>query len=110
MQTDCVRCKRHQTQLEEHHLWPKFMDNPHGYTFESYPNRVTLCLTCHKALHREVIRKILNQFTNTLDDGSLYQDYYLWKSILAIDKINLSKKIIEESYKFIFDKEFENGL
>jgi hypothetical protein len=104
----CKRCHKSVKELEEHHLFPKFMNNPHGYSFENYPNRVLLCLNCHKALHQVIIIPLLNRLAKTPKyNGSVY---YIWNNfVIDIDKPFIIKSIIEASYKFIFDKEFEYG-
>ena len=104
----CSRCKKELKEYEEHHLFPKFMDNPHGYTFETYPNKVNLCFTCHKALHQTIIIPLLNKFARTLKrNGS---EHYLWNNLIApIDKPTITKEVLEESYIFIFDRRFEHG-
>jgi hypothetical protein len=103
----CGRCKRNIIQIEEHHLLPKFMDNPHGYSFESYVSRVNLCISCHRALHRIIIIPLLNKFARTLK--FIRSEYLLWKKIKDIDKLTVKKETVEASWKFIFNKEFDNG-
>jgi hypothetical protein len=99
----------HVTQVEEHHLWCKFMDNPHGYAYGSYPSRFNLCFTCHKAIKQIIVFPILNEFARTLKINR--SEYWLWKQIAEIDKPVVIKKVVEESYKFITDysKEVTNG-
>jgi hypothetical protein len=102
----CKRCRKEFLQLEEHHLFPKFMDNPHGYSFENYPNRVNLCFTCHKALHQIIIIPMLNEMARTLKaNGS---EFWLWKQIASVDKMGVARRIVEASYKFIFERGYEN--
>jgi hypothetical protein len=101
----CQRCHKEFKELEEHHLFPKFMDNPHGYSYENYPNRTNLCFGCHKALHQTIIIPILNKYARTLKDKG--SEFWLWKLIVTIDKSVCINSIMQESYKFIFNKEFE---
>jgi len=41
----------------EHHLWPKFMDNPHGKAYLGYVSRVVLCKEHHLELHSLITKK-----------------------------------------------------
>ena len=102
----CRRCQKEFEQLEEHHLWPKFMDNKIGASFNEFPSRVNLCIACHKAINHEIIIPILNDFAGVLVYSR--SGYWLWKRIANIDKPRLIKKVVEDSYNFIFDKSFEN--
>ena len=96
----CGRCKRKIIQIEEHHLLPKYMDNPHGYSFEGYVSRVNLCIACHKALHRAIIIPLLNKFAKTLKPNN--SEFWLWKKISEIDKPSVKKATVETSLKFLF--------
>lgn len=49
----CYRCES-EIKNEEHHVHPKFMDNPKGDGIT-----ITLCKDCHTILHRNIIPTFL---------------------------------------------------
>jgi hypothetical protein len=96
----CQKCKEIASQIESHHVWCKFMDNPHGYTFkEGQPNRYDLCFDCHKKLHQEIIIPLLNSHARTLKKNG--SEFWLWKQIAQIDKPKVILDITENTIKWV---------
>jgi hypothetical protein len=75
------------------------MDNPHSYTWKEYPNKLALCLTCHKALHQTIIIPLLNQKARTLK--KVGREDAIWKLIALIDRENTITEVCEATIKFI---------
>lgn len=99
----CNRHKKEFIETESHHVWCKFMDNSHGYTWKHYPNRFELCLPCHKALHRLIIIPILNRFARTLKSNG--SEYWLWMQISPLDKEAATDAVCEATLKFVLEYE-----
>lgn len=93
----CKKCLKLFPTIEEHHLWPKFMDNPHGYTFKTYFSRVILCNDCHKKLHKEIIMPIVRKY-------SLMPKYqsedYLWKYVPLLEKSKCIEEAVQATIKY----------
>lgn len=102
----CKKCRRYEGEIESHHVWPKYMDNPHGYTWkEGLPNRYYLCFDCHKKLHQEIIIPLLNKLIGTSKyNGS---EHHLWKKVKQKDKPFIIEETISVTIKFV---EGDNGL
>ena len=62
----CFKCGS-EISVEEHHLHPKFMDNPNGEGI-----KIDLCNKCHKILHTNIIPVIL--FNHIEDKASAISD------------------------------------
>lgn len=86
--TICHKCKNSFKELEEHHLWPKFMDNPHGKSFNGFISRFDLCREHHLELHKQIIMPLLQKFS----ERKKFSEHSLWKSI----DIKLRPTCIEE--------------
>ena len=106
----CQRCNSND-RVQEHHVWPKFMDNPHGHSYkQGIVSRVNLCWDCHQViLHTEIILNILNKYSRTLKQ---YQSqFYIWKNLICeIDKPQVIKETVEETLRFIGDKKDGNSI
>jgi hypothetical protein len=87
---------------QEHHVWCKFMNNPHGNTWKEYANRLYLCEKCHFELHQMIIIPLLNDKTRALKfNGS---EYWLWKKILPIDRELVIEEVCKETMRWINGK------
>ena len=55
---NCQKCKRNfeEREIHEHHIHPRFMDNPKGHGMKVY-----LCEKCHNILHN-IIPSILYRY------------------------------------------------
>jgi hypothetical protein len=66
----CDKCQSY-SNVEEHHLWPKFMNNPHGFAYPGFISRIWLCKDCHiKILHNTIIIPILKKYSIKNDYNS----------------------------------------
>ena len=100
-------CQKYNSQdrVEEHHVWPKFMNNPHGYSYKvGIVSRVDLCWDCHhQKIHYEIILHILNKYSRTLKEYK--SQYHIWnKFISEEDKPTIIKEVVNETLNFIGDK------
>lgn len=102
----CRKCGCCENQMESHHVWCKFMDNPHGNTFkEGQPNRYWLC---HKELHTEIV-KLFNKLLETLKFNGSVQ--WLWKnSVHQEDKPRIILVVTEFTIKWMEKKENGSGI
>jgi len=103
----CDRCNS-KDKVESHHVWPKFMDNPHGYSYKAgIISRVDLCFDCHQIkLHLEIILNILNNYSRSLKQYK--SQYYIWKNyIVEEDKNKIINEVVKATLKFIGDKNGE---
>lgn len=99
----CDKCQGEFIEIEEHHLWPKYMDNPHGYCFGDYPSRIYLDGWHHmgaKGIHIGVIIPILKKYSVT---PHYYSESMLWKGIWEEDKEKVIKEVVEESWRWLND-------
>ena len=105
----CKKCKTKERQMESHHVWCKYMDNPHGYTWkEGLPNRYYLCFNCHKQLHQEIIIPLLNKLLQTLKYNG--HEFWLWKQVLQKDKPLIIEEVINATIKFIEGEKNDNSI
>ena len=76
----CDKC-HNDLPIEEHHLWPKFMNNPHGNVRGNFPSRIWLCKDCHtgeEGIHSKVILPLLKKASTKPE---LNSEYSLWSKI-----------------------------
>lgn len=95
----CEKCKK-EKDIEEHHLLPKYMDNPHGYSWNNQVSRVGLCNECHvkeQGIHNKVLLPILLEFSEIKSK----KEYLLWKSISQNKKKLVKDIIVEESVRWL---------
>lgn len=95
----CNKCFQ-ETLIDEHHLHPKFMDNPHGFAFKDFVSRVWLCREHHKFIHSDIIAPIL-QTESSLDYIS---EYYLWKNIPKEKKNKTIEDVVVSSWLWLQTK------
>ena len=70
----CDKCKKIR-EIHEHHLLPKYRNNPHGYNILGYPSRVWLCKECHlgeKGIHNFI------KSLGTISDENLVRECWRW--------------------------------
>ena len=102
----CYKCNS-TDRVEEHHLWCKYMDNPHGYSFEKNISRVDLCWDCHHTkLHYKIIVPILNKYSRLLKRSD--SEYYLWKNIAFEDKQTVIREVVYITLMFINEEKKED--
>ena len=53
MERSCDKCKSC-VSVEEHHIHPRFMDNPNGEGI-----KIWLCQRCHGVLHQGIIPRVI---------------------------------------------------
>lgn len=97
MERICEKCK--EVPIEEHHLWCKYLDNPHGYSYKKYENRIFLCRSCHQNLHK-VILKVLHSYRSPFSIKSLSENIN-WKRISVQDREEVIDKIVKESWRWL---------
>jgi hypothetical protein len=93
----CDKCKKEIIEKHEHHIWPKFMDNPHGNNYNCFISRCDLCIECHVKIH-EVIKFILQKFSQV---NKYTNEYYLWKNIRPENKKECIKEIVIKTIELI---------
>jgi len=99
----CQKCNS-TDRVEEHHVWCKFLDNPHGYSYkEGVVSRINLCWNCHHIkIHYEIILNILNNYLRSLKQYK--SEYYIWKNLIAEeDKPQVIKEVVKATLNFIGD-------
>jgi len=89
----CQKCLTHLAEYHEHHVLPKYMDNPHGYSLEGieHPNRISLCFDCHKKIHNELIMQILKMYSYISEFNN---ELCLWKTIKDSDKKKVKEEVV----------------
>ena len=93
--------------IHEHHTWPKFMDNPHGYSWKDNVSRINLSEENHKRLHYEVILNILNENSRALKQYK--SEEYIWKNFIANqDKERVIEEVVKKTMEF-YNKVIKNG-
>lgn len=97
----CDKCHLDFIIIEEHHLLPKYMDNPHGYIIGDRPSRVVLCPEHHKELHRDVLTKLLQDITGK--DNII--DHVLWRYVYEKDKERVKRLAINETLKWLKEED-----
>lgn len=98
----CDKCKQNK-EIQEHHLWCKFLDNPHGFAWKNYVSRVGLCEECHtkeQGIHPQVIILVLKEFASYPQYSS---EYYLWKYVPEDKKERCIDKVVTKSWEWIKD-------
>ena len=95
----CKKCGVEMMGLEEHHVWPKFMNNKRGDAPDpNTPSRVSLCFNCHqKKLHRN-IREILRKYSKKPEYKN---EHYLWKNIEKEDQEKAIVSVINKTKEFL---------
>lgn len=95
----CKKCGINFLGLEEHHIHPKYMDNPHGLAPKNYVSRVNLCFKCHQQiLHKKIIIPTLKEFSNKPNYNS---EYLLWKNINEKQKGIAKEKVIIKTKRWL---------
>lgn len=107
----CDKCHRI-IECEEHHLWPKLMDNPHGHSWKGNVSRVWLCVRDHtdkpyhnQGIHKEIIIPILRKYSSNPQYES---EYYLWKYVPKDKKEECIDEVVKESLKWLNEVENDN--
>jgi hypothetical protein len=97
----CDKCKKDFQAIQEHHLHPKYMDNPHGYSYNDNVSRIWLYDKCHyEELHRKIIVPILQRFS---EKPNYVSEYFLWKNIPSDLKEEVIRITVEETKKWVKD-------
>ena len=97
------KCKK-DVKIQEHHLLPKFMDNPHGYSYSGYPSRIDLCSECHvgeTGIHQTVIFSILLEFAPEQIEYDRYAESDIWKVLSNSQKEIVKERTVKESWRWI---------
>lgn len=93
----CFKCGSEE-KVEEHHVWCKCFDNPHGNSLGNLrPSRVWLCKGCHDDIRDKIIIPILQIKTGR----GFISEYALWKLIAQEDKEIIIAKIVDESWRWL---------
>lgn len=83
----------------EHHVWCKYMDNPHGNSWKNNVSRIILTEEQHKKLHQEIILPILNKYARSLKKYK--HEEYIWKNFIdAIDKERVIDEVVVDTIKW----------
>lgn len=93
----CDKCKYNKL-IEEHHLWSKEFDNPHGNALSGYPSRVWLCDKHHREIEQEIIIPILKEYSLR---PNYKAKYWLWKYTLGSMRERIIREIVEKSWRWI---------
>jgi len=85
--------------MDEHHVWCKYMDNPHGYSWKDNINRIVLNEENHKRLHKEIILNVLNDYSRALKKYK--NEYYIWKNFISpLDKEKVIDEVVKQTLDF----------
>lgn len=95
----CKRCGLDFHSLEEHHIHPKYMDNPHGFAPKNFVSRVNLCFNCHqKILHKKIIIPTLKEFSTKPKYNA---EHLLWKNIKPLNKKIAKEKVVMKTKRWL---------
>lgn len=98
----CQKCGQRLDPGEEHHLWCKFMDNPHGNAYPGYVSRIILCSECHRydknCIHNLII-SILKKYSTSTSNI----DWRLWKEVSEEKKAECIKEVVTKSWVWLHE-------
>lgn len=95
---ECRKCKVNNIVLEEHHVWPKVLDNKSGKIIGGWPSRINLCERHHKEVKEQIIIPILKEYSKMPEYNS---EFWLWKYIEEQDKQEVIKRIVNDTILWV---------
>jgi len=96
MERVCEKCS--EVPVDEHHLWCKYLDKPHGNSWKNYDNRIFLCKSCHQQLHK-IILSILQKY-NPSSIKSLVE-HINWRKINTKNRNKVIDIVVKESWRWL---------
>jgi hypothetical protein len=107
MVVKCEKCSE-KIELHEHHVWPKFMNNPHGLSYNGFVSRVLLCCDHHILLHQEVIVSTLRKFSSKPE---YFSESKLWEFVPENLRGLVIKEVVLKSVSWlrILKEELKDG-
>jgi hypothetical protein len=96
----CDKCRK-ELPIEEHHLWCRYIDNPHGFAFRDFVSRIWLCKEHHTGdfgLHKLILIPILKEYSSKPEYNS---EFELWNNIPEELKESVISICVNKSWRWI---------